>query len=48
MEIFHGKIIHVKTVEKKFSKNIDLIYCAKQVLDKDSLSSIYFPILTLC
>ena len=33
---------HIKTVENKLSKNIGLLYKAKQLLDNESLKSIYF------
>ena len=47
---FLGKMIdeniswrdHIKTVENKLSKNIGLLYQAKQFLDKNSLNIIFF------
>ena len=33
---------HIKTVENKLSKNIGLLCKAKQLLDNESLKSIYF------
>ena len=41
MEIFHGKntLKHVKNL----SKNIGLLCRSKQLLDNESLKSIYFP-----
>ena len=33
---------HIKTIENKLSKNIGLLCKAKQLLDNESLKSIYF------
>ena len=33
---------HIHATEKKFSKNIGLLYRARQFLDKESLKAIYF------
>ena len=33
---------HIKAVEKKLSKNIGLLFKSKQLLDNESLKSIYF------
>ena len=33
---------HIHAIEKKVAKNIDLLYRARQFLDKESLTTIYF------
>ena len=33
---------HIKTIENKLCKNIDLLCKAKQLLDNESLKNIYF------